>query len=61
MDMKTDKRTRAERIFKSRGTRDVDGPKSVKDYYAAQQAVIERTHKLREARLAREAAQKRAR
>ena len=61
MDLKTDSRARAELIFKIRAKRDADRPAAVREYHAAQQAVIERTHRLREARLAREAAQKRAR
>ncbi len=48
-------RSRAERIFRRREQLRADAPKAVQDYYAAQQAVIERTRKLREERIAREA------
>jgi hypothetical protein len=48
-------RIRAERIFRRREERKADVPKAVSEYYAAQQRIIERTRKLREERLAREA------
>ncbi len=48
-------RARAERIFRRREELKADAPKAVQDYYKAQQSVIERTRKLREKRLAREA------
>ncbi len=48
-------RARAERIFKNREKRKADAPKAVADYYAAQQSIVDRTRRLREERLAREA------
>jgi hypothetical protein len=48
-------RSRAERIFHRREQLKADAPKATHDYHAAQQRVIERTRKLREERLAREA------
>ncbi len=48
-------RARAERIFRRREQLKADAPKAIQDYYKAQQSVIERTRKLREERLAREA------
>ena len=50
-------RARAERIFRRHEERKADIPKAVSEYYAAQQSIIERTRKLREERLAREAEQ----
>ena len=50
-------RTRAEAIFKAREQRKADAPKAMKDYQAAQDAVRDRTKRLREERLAREAAE----
>jgi hypothetical protein len=47
--------SRAERIFRRREQLKADAPKATQDYHAAQQSVIERTRKLREERLAREA------
>ncbi len=47
-------RARAERIFRAREQMKADAPEAVRDYYAAQQALIERTRQLREERLARE-------
>jgi hypothetical protein len=59
MPTETDeKRARAERIFTAREQRKADAPKAVHDYYAAQDALRERTRQLREERLAREANQK---
>ena len=51
-------RARAERIFRRHEDCKADIPKAVSEYYAAQQSIIERTRKLREERLAREAEQK---
>ena len=48
-------RTRAEAIFKAREQRKADAPKAMKDYQTAQQAIRDRTVRLREERLAREA------
>ena len=50
-------RTRAEAIFKAREQRKADAPKAMKDYQTAQQAIRDRTVRLREERLAREAAE----
>jgi len=52
-------RARAERIFKTREQQKADAPKAMADYYAAQQAIRDRTEKLRQLRLARDAEQKR--
>jgi hypothetical protein len=52
-------RARAERIFKTREQQKADAPKAIADYYAAQQAMRDRTERLRQLRLARDAAQKR--
>jgi len=52
-------RARAERLFKVRERQKADAPKATKDYYAAQQAVRDRTRVLRQLRLAREANNKR--
>ena len=51
-------RARTERIFRRREELKADVSKAVSEYYAAQQSIIERTRKLREERLAREAEQK---
>jgi hypothetical protein len=48
-------RSRAERISRRREQLKADAPKAMQDYQAAQRSVIERTRKLREERLAREA------
>jgi hypothetical protein len=48
-------RARAERIFRRREELKADAPKALHDYYAAQEAVLERTRKLRDERLSREA------
>ena len=50
---------RAERLFKLREERKADAPKASADYYAEEQALRDRTHKLRELRLARETQNKR--
>ena len=52
-------RARAERIFKTREQQKADAPKAMADYYAAQQAIRDRTERLRQLRLARDAEQKR--
>ena len=52
-------RARAERIFKTREQQKADAPKAISDYYAAQQAMRDRTERLRQLRLARDAEQKR--
>jgi hypothetical protein len=52
-------RARAERIFKTRERQKADAPKAIADYYAAQQAMRDRTERLRQLRLARDAEQKR--
>ncbi len=54
MSMDEQQKRRAEQVFRRERQR-ADAPNAVKDYQAAQQAIIERTRKLREARLAREA------
>ena len=51
-------RARAKRIFRRREELKAHVSKAVSEYYAAQQSIIERTRKLREERLAREAEQK---
>ncbi len=52
----TEQRAQAERAFR-REQQKADAPKATHDYYAAQQAIIDRTRRLRAERLAREAAQ----
>ena len=49
---------RAERAFVVRTQQKADAPQATTDYRAAEQALRDRTAKLREARLAREAADK---
>jgi len=44
---------RAERLFKTRELQKADAPKATADYYAAEQAVRDRTRELRRLRLAR--------
>jgi len=51
-------RARAERLFKTREQQKADAPKATADYYAAQQAMRDRTEKLRQLRLARDAGRK---
>ena len=53
-------RERAERLFKTRELQKLDAPKATAEYYAAEQALRDRTRELRRLRLAREARQKRA-
>jgi hypothetical protein len=43
----------AEAAFKATSQRQVDHSPAVREYYGAQRALTERTHKLREPRLAR--------
>ena len=45
---------RAERLFKAREERKAEFPKATADYYVAEQALRERTQKLKRLRLARE-------
>jgi hypothetical protein len=52
-------RARAEQLFKIRELRKADAPKASADYYAAEQAVRDRTRELRRLRLARDAHKKR--
>jgi hypothetical protein len=52
-------RARAERLFKTREQQKADAPKATADYYAAEQAVRDRTRELRRLRLARAAQKKR--
>ena len=59
-DKQDAERIRAERIFKLREQQKADGSKATAEYYAALQAVRDRTQELRRLRLAREA-QKKAR
>jgi hypothetical protein len=47
-------RKRAEEKFKARAARESDAPKAVAEYYAAQQAAIDRIGALRAKRLARD-------
>ena len=49
-----EQRAQRERILR-REQQKADAPKAMQDYHAAQRAVIDRTQKLREQRLAREA------
>ncbi len=46
---------RVERLFKARERQKADAPKATADYYAAEQAVRDRTQELRRLRLARDA------
>jgi hypothetical protein len=46
---------RAERLFKTRELQKADAPKATAEYYAAEQAVRDRTRELRRLRLARDA------
>jgi len=55
MPQHENERVRAERLFKVREQQKVDAPKATADYYAAQQALRDRTIKLRQLRLARDA------
>jgi hypothetical protein len=52
-------RARAERLFRTRELQKADAPKATADYYAAEQAVRDRTRELRRLRLAREVNKKR--
>lgn len=52
------KRDRAERIFRARVDRQVDAPKAIAEYHAAEQRIRDRTKELRQLRLAREAQEK---
>lgn len=45
---------RAERLFKARERQKADAPKAIADYYAAEQALRERSQRLKRLRLARE-------
>jgi len=47
-------RARAERLFKAREQQKADAPKAIADYYAAEQALRERSQRLKRLRLARE-------
>ena len=59
MPQHENERARAERLFKTREQQKADAPKAIADYYAAQQAMRDRTERLRQLRLARDAEQKR--
>lgn len=48
---------RAERLFKARERQKSDAPQAMRDYYAAQQRLRDRTQELRRLRLMREAEQ----
>lgn len=48
-------RERAERKLKARELQKADAPKAVEEYYAAQQALRDRTQELRRMRLSHEA------
>jgi len=52
-------RARAERLFKTRERQKADAPKATADYYAAEQAVRDRTQELKRLRLARNSEKKR--
>jgi hypothetical protein len=56
MALKTDAEKRADAIFKARAEQKADAPRATQDYQSAQQATLDRTKRLREERLAREAA-----
>jgi hypothetical protein len=58
MPQHENERARAERLFKTREQQKADAPKAIADYYACQQAMRDRTEKLRELRLASDAEQK---
>ena len=47
-------RARAERLFKTREQQKADAPKATADYYAAEQALRDRTQELKRLRLARD-------
>jgi hypothetical protein len=51
-------RARADRRFKIREQQKADAPRAMADYYAALQALLDRTRELRRLRLAREADEK---
>jgi ABC-type uncharacterized transport system auxiliary subunit len=51
-------RVRAERLFEVRERQRGDAPKATADYYAAQQALRDKTRELRQLRLARDAEKK---
>ena len=53
-------RVRAERLFKVRERQRADAPKATADYYAAQQALRDKTRELRQLRLARDASASRS-
>jgi hypothetical protein len=59
MPQHENERARAERLFKAREQQKADAPKAVADYYASQQAMRDRTERLKQLRLARDAEQKR--
>jgi hypothetical protein len=59
MPQHENERARAERIFKTREQQKADAPKAMAEYHAAQQAMRDRTERLRQLRLARDAEQKR--
>ena len=50
----SDDRERAERVLKAREQQKADAPRATADYHAADQALRERTEKLRGLRLAHE-------
>jgi len=58
LNNRSDPMLRAERAFVVRTQQKADAPQATTDYRAAEQALRDRTAKLREARLAREAADK---
>ena len=50
-----DSQERAERLFKTREQQKADAPQAMAEYHAAIQRTRDRTHELRQQRLAREA------
>jgi hypothetical protein len=57
LNNRSDPMLRAERAFAVRTQQKADAPQATTDYRAAEQALRDRTARLREARLAREAAE----
>jgi hypothetical protein len=55
MPQHENERARAERLFRTREQQKADAPKALAEYYAAQQTIGDRTEKLRQVRLARDA------
>lgn len=56
MTPKNYSKERAEAVFKARALQEADKPAAVAEYHAAQDAVLQRTRRLRALRLARDSA-----